>query len=174
MASLRPAARRFDHDMARALRAEGAKIRDIAELYGVATNAVHRQVADINCPVDHLAVAFKGTSLRAREQRSKIAAERRAKIRQLRSTGLQYKAIARIVGLSLSQVSAHGLGVKPYGQRQQPAVASKVALPPERNSAHPVWIVRSGLLEDYLDHFRLYGREAALRFCRQLHNEAQQ
>ncbi len=174
MAGTRDARRRFaevfDADMARALRGEGCKRREIAELYGVAQSAVGKVIAGIVCPINHIALNARAANAHNIRKLEERGASTRALFRKYRAAGLRHQDIAEATGFAVSYVEKKCGNAKPRHYRGKPFV-----LPRERKSsgfAVPLWADRAGLAQDYRDFCREFDEHTAARECRRLKAEA--
>lgn len=167
----RPSRRKFDHDMAVALRAEGAKLTEIAALFGVAITAISKVTKHEPCPIDHRSRAARVHVVRAREGRLKLADERRKRVVLYRSADMQYRDIATMMKCGLSQVEKYAAGVKPRSHKGKKSAALAVKPKPIQFSV-PDYVRAAGLVQDFRDFRRDHGEAYAEYRCRQLIAEA--
>ena len=161
----------FDLDMARALRAEGAKVSAIAALYQVGVNAVAVRVRDVSCPVDHRLIAVRKAIANSIVGRREQGEATRLLVARYRSVGMTYTDISKLVGVCPDRAIELGRGVKPRHFQGRASRALK-AQEKSRRAAVPDWAERAGLGRDYRDLCRDFGEHHAARECRRLKAEA--
>lgn len=154
---------KVNKEEARALCAQGWKIKDIAAHQGCDPSRVSLACRGVERPKEHRTDPG-GNLPKANAEKMRISAERREIARSLRAQGMTIMEIVAQTGFGRHQVARYCKGLTIRGRVD---LSGKF-----HGRTIPQWVHDAGLVEDFRDVKREFGEFAAASHCRRLKAEA--